>query len=104
MWKVYRLMAFNFLIGNKDDHAKFFAWSSFIYSDGNWHLAPAYDLLPSDGINGFRTTSIHNSIEPTDEDLFALAVKYGLDRKEAVAIFETMRSIIGKNPFLTAVK
>lgn len=66
MWKVYRLMVFNYLIDNKDDHAKNFA---FIYRDGDWHFAPAFDLLPSDGINGFRTTSINDKIEPTKEDI-----------------------------------
>ena len=70
LWKVYRLMLFNYLIGNKDDYAKNFA---FIHRDGDWHFAPAYDLLPSDGINGFRTTSINDKIEPTKEDLFAVA-------------------------------
>ena len=77
IWKVYRLMVFNYLIDNKDDHAKNFA---FIYRDDDWHFAPAYDLLPSDGINGLRTTSINDSIEPTKEDLFAVAVKVGLDK------------------------
>ncbi len=75
IWKVYRLMVFNYLIDNKDDHAKNFA---FIYRDDDWHFAPAYDLLPSDGINGLRTTSINDSIEPTKEDLFAVAVKGGV--------------------------
>lgn len=51
--KAYRLMVFNYLIGNKDDYVKNFA---FIYRDGNWHFAPVYNLLPNDGINGFRTT------------------------------------------------
>lgn len=92
MWKVYRLMAFNYLIDNKDDHAKNFA---FIHRDGDWHFAPAYDLLPSDGINGFRTTSINDSIEPTKEDLFTAAAKAGLNKKEASEIFEKMRSAIG---------
>lgn len=72
-------MVFSYLIDNKDDHAKNFA---FIYRDGEWHFAPAYYLLPSDGINGFRTTSINDNIEPTNEDLFAVAVKTGLNRKE----------------------
>lgn len=91
MWKVYRLMVFNYLIDNKDDHAKNFA---FVYRDGDWHFAPAYDLLPSDGINGFRTTSINNSIEPSEEDLFAVAVKAGLNKKEAMEIFEETRQKI----------
>ncbi|WP_418425926.1 type II toxin-antitoxin system HipA family toxin [Alistipes sp.] len=94
LWKVYRLMVFNYLINNKDDHAKNFA---FIYRDGNWHFAPAYDLLPSDGINGFRTTSINDSIEPTKDDIFTVAVKAGLNRKEIVEVFERMRNIILKS-------
>ena len=88
LWKVYRLMVFNYLIGNKDDHAKNFA---FIYRDGDWHFSPAYDLLPSDGINGYKTTSINDRIEPSKEDLFAVAVKAGLDKREAVGIFEKMQ-------------
>lgn len=91
MWKVYRLMVFNFLIGNKDDHAKNFA---FIYRDDDWHLSPAYDLLPSNGINGFRTTSINDNIEPTKEDLFAVAFKAGLNKKEAIAEFKRIEKII----------
>ncbi len=94
MWKVYRLMVFNYLNDNKDDHAKNFA---FIYCDGDWHFAPAYDLLPSDGINGFRTTSINDSIEPTKEDLFAVAVKAGMDRKKTIVEFARIEKYIRGN-------
>lgn len=87
LWKVYRLMVFNYLIGNKDDHAKNFA---FIYRDGDWRFSPAYDILPSDGISGFRTTSINDSIEPCREDLIAVAVKAGLNGKEAEAVYDSM--------------
>lgn len=91
LWRVYRLMVFNYLIDNKDDHAKNFA---FIYQNGDWQLSPAYDLLLSEGINGYRTTSINNNIEPSKEDLFALATKAGLDKKEAIETFNEMRTII----------
>lgn len=91
LWKVYRLMVFNYLIENKDDHAKNF---SFIYRNDNWHLSPAYDLLPSNGMNGFHTTSINDNIAPTSDDLIAVAVKAGLNRKEALVIFEDMKNII----------
>lgn len=93
LWKVYRLMVFNYLIGNKDDHAKNF---SFLYRNGDWHFAPAYDLLPCDGINGYRTTSINDSIEPRKEDLLAVAQKAGLDKKEAEAVFEGMKRIVNQ--------
>ena len=88
LWKLYRLMVFNYLIENKDDHAKNF---SFIYRNDNWHLSPAYDLLPSSGMNGFHTTTINDNIMPTSDDLIAVAVKVGLNRKEALQIFEEMK-------------
>lgn len=91
LWKVYRLMVFNYLIGNKDDHAKNFA---FIYRDGAWHFAPAFDLLPSDGINGYRTTSINDSIEPTESDILSVAEKSGLDKVMAKQIYDKSREII----------
>ena len=66
-----------------------------VYRDGEWHFAPAYDLLPSDGINGFRTTSINDKIEPKKEDLFAVAEKSGLDKKEMVEIFDEIMKLSG---------
>ena len=84
----------NYLIENKDDHAKNFA---FIYRDGEWHFSPAFDILPSDGMNGFHTTSINDCIEPTKDDLIAVAVKAGLNKKEAEEIFLSMKSDIKKS-------
>lgn len=89
LWKVYRLMTFNYLIENKDDHAKNF---SFVYRNGDWHLSPAYDLLSSYGINGFHTTSINDNIAPTKEDLITVASNAGLNKKEALLIFEEMKN------------
>lgn len=93
LWRIYRLMCFNYLIGNKDDHAKNF---SFIFDGSKWRLSPAYDLLPSDGIGGFHTTSINDCVTPRDSDLMALAVKAGLDQKKAVRVLEEMRITIQK--------
>ena len=91
MWKLYRLMVFNFLIGNKDDHAKNFA---FLYVNNEWKLAPAYDILPSDGINGYHTTTINDSVEPTKDDLLAVAAKAGLDKVRALKEFDNIFSIV----------
>lgn len=79
------------MIGNKDDHAKNF---SFIYKNGEWRLSPAYDLLPSDGMNGYHTTSFADCIEPTDNDVLKVAEQSGLDRKKANKILKDMRGII----------
>ncbi|MGB4415534.1 MAG: type II toxin-antitoxin system HipA family toxin [Paludibacter sp.] len=93
-WKLYRLMVFNFLIGNKDDHAKNFA---FKLLNNEWHLTPAFDVLPSDGIRGYHTTSINNTITPVKEDLIAVAEKSGLERTKAIAIFNEMESLIANH-------
>lgn len=44
--KMYRLMCFNVLAHNRDDHSKNFA---FLYDEtrGKWSLSPAYDLTYS---------------------------------------------------------
>lgn len=94
MWKLFKVMAFNYLIENKDDHAKNF---SFIYRDGDWHFAPAYDILPSDGINGFHTTSFNDSIRPDENDVFAVAAKAGLDIGKAKNLFYEIQSVVQNN-------
>lgn len=91
MWKVYRLMVFNYLIDNKDDHAKNFA---FVYRNGQWRFSPAYDVLPGNGMNGFHTTSINDKIEPEKDDLIAVAVNAGLNKKEAEVIFQSIKDLL----------
>lgn len=88
LWKVFKLMCFNYLIGNKDDHAKNFA---FLYENEEWHLAPAFDILPSTGIGGYHTTSFNNAINPTDQNLLTLARKFSLPDKDAREVLENMR-------------
>lgn len=91
LWKVYRLMVFNYLIGNKDDHAKNFA---FIRRDDGWHFAPAFDLLPGGGMNGYHTTSVNDRIEPVREDFLSLAERAGLDIKVASAVYDRMAATV----------
>lgn len=89
--KIFRLMSFNYLIGNKDDHAKNF---SFIYNNNKWEFAPGYDLLPSDGMNGYHSTSINDKITPVDDDLITLATKFGLDANESKRTLSEMRALV----------
>ena len=44
--------------------------------------------------DGFHTTSINDSIRPTKNDIIDLAVKNGLNKKEAELIFERMFDIM----------
>jgi len=93
VWKVFRLMCFNYLIGNKDDHAKNFA---FLCEDGIWRFAPAFDILPSEGIGGYHTTSFNNSIIPNDSDLIAIAKQSGIREKDASITLQSMRDTLNK--------
>ncbi len=87
----------NNLIDNKDDHAKNFA---FILLDGEWKPAPAFDILTSDGINEYHTTSINDSIISTKQDLLAVAEKVGLETKKGTEIYNEMFDIINSSPIV----
>lgn len=47
-------------------------------------------------MNGFRTTSINDSIEPSKDDVIAVAIKAGLNKKEAEDIYEKIKKIISE--------
>jgi len=84
-YKLFRLMIFNVLTGNKDDHAKNF---SFLYQSGKWKLSPAYDLVPSEGFNGNHATTIAGKGNPERKDLFKVASETGLNLKRVQNIFD----------------
>lgn len=80
--ELFRRMAFNVLTENKDDHAKNF---SFICRDGDWCLAPAYDLtLCSTGYNNEHATSVNNQGLPTIEDLLVVGEGIHIPRKKGL--------------------
>ena len=85
--EMFRLMVFNILISNRDDHAKNF---SFQWIDGMWKLSPAYDLLPSSGFNGYHTTTINGKGEPMFADMLAVATEIGLSKQSAIQIIEEL--------------
>lgn len=85
--EMFRLMVFNVLISNMDDHAKNF---SFQWINGEWRLSPAYDLLPSSGFNGYHTTTINGKGEPTVADIIAVATQIGLSKQQATNIIEEL--------------
>jgi serine/threonine-protein kinase HipA len=92
VYKLFRLMLFNVLIGNKDDHARNF---SFSYIDGQWQLSPAYDLLPSHGFNGYHTTTINGQGAPARNDIIALAGNLKLDMNRIRKMIKIMEETTG---------
>lgn len=87
--KMFRLMVFNVIGKNKDDHAKNF---SFIYQNERWSVSPAYDLVPSDGFNGQHTTTVLGQGLPKEKDMLELAEQTGLDLKRAKQILEQVKA------------
>lgn len=84
---------FNFVIGNKDDHAKNF---SFVMDGlGQWHLSPAYDLLPSGGFE--HTTSILGiGRNPTRDHFKRLGEKFDMRPADVETILtEVDEALIG---------
>ena len=94
VYALFRLMVFNVIIKNRDDHAKNF---SFQLINKKWKLSPAYDLLPSSGFNGFHTTTVNNSGSPTIRDLMTVAEVVGLDKKRANEIIQIVNERVKKH-------
>lgn len=90
VFALFRLMMFNIIISNRDDHAKNF---SFQYVKHQWKFAPAYDLLPSYGFNGFHTTTINGQGEPTIKDIMQVARDIGISMAKANMIMEEVIEI-----------
>lgn len=86
--KMFRLMVFNVLIGNKDDHSKNF---SFIYRDNKWQLSPAYDLLPSYGFNDNHTTTVNGKGNPSIDDCLEVAKICSFPEKMARRVVDFVR-------------
>lgn len=92
--KMYRLMCFNVFAHNRDDHSKNF---SYLYNENRaiWTLSPAYDLTYSYSIGGEHATCVNgNGKNPGMEDLIAVGVAYGIEKKKAEAIAKEIFEIV----------
>lgn len=81
--QLYRLMCFNVLAHNRDDHSKNF---SFLYDESKkeWHLSPAYDLTYSSSFNGEHATTINGEGKnPSLDDILNVAKNIGIKEKQA---------------------
>ena len=103
--QMYRIMCFNILTHNRDDHTKNF---SFLYTDDNgWRLAPAYDLTYSDTYWGEQTTSVcGKGKDISEKDLIKVGIDAGLSKAFCVECLneiqdkiEVLGQYIGKNNF-----
>ena len=82
--QMFRLMVFNIIADNKDDHARNF---SFICDDGSWSLAPAYDLTYSpSGTRGEHATSVMYAGNPSLDNVLAAGTGIRIPRKRCMEI------------------
>ena len=103
--QMYRIMCFNILTHNRDDHTKNF---SFLYTDDNgWRLAPAYDLTYSDTYWGEQTTSVcGKGKDISGKNLIKVGTDAGLSKAFCVECLneiqdkiEVLGQYLGKNNF-----
>lgn len=94
---LFRLMAFNVLAHNRDDHAK--QLSFLLDRAGGWTLAPAYDLTFSRGPGGEHTTSVAGEGRaPSTEAMLKVGDAAGLKRGKAGEILEQTRLAVRRWP------
>lgn len=92
--KMFRLMCFNVFSHNRDDHSKNF---SFLYDDGKWSVAPAYDLVYADGMGGEHATMVDGEgRNPTAAHILSVAKKAGLEDRRAKEIMEEVEAAVKK--------
>jgi len=85
--QAFRMMVFNVLAKNRDDHSKNFSFLMDEY--GEWRLAPAYDLTYSQGINGEHTTSVSGEGRaPTKTHMLKVGETVGLKQGAMEAMIE----------------
>lgn len=88
LMSIFRLAAFNALIGNTDDHLKNFAM---LHDAGGWRLAPCYDLLPD---VAHRTEHVLRfglrGNRPDFQALIELGRQAGLSSDRAISVLVTV--------------
>jgi serine/threonine-protein kinase HipA len=81
----FRLMVFNIMAHNRDDHAKNFAFM--IDQQGAWRLTPAYDLTFSFGPSGEHSMTVAGEgREPGLDQIRRLGEGAGLSRREVAEV------------------
>ena len=86
--KLFRLMVFNAVTHNRDDHGRNFA---FLMDEatGDWSLSPAYDLTFSRGPNGWHSTTLDGEgCVPTRAVCVRLAESVGIPQAQADRVIE----------------
>ena len=97
--KCFRLMVFNVLSYNRDDHGRNFAFM--MDSGGKWSFAPPYDLMYSYGPGGEHSTSVAGEGgHPSTKEFNKLADLSCVTRPESEVIIGEVRESVSQWPKL----
>ena len=95
--QAFRRMVFNVLTHNRDDHVK--NVSFLMNRQGEWRLAPAYDLVFSEGPYGHHTMAVAGEAErPGDADMLRVAETGDVDPRRAREILQEVEQAVGEWP------
>lgn len=95
--QAYRRMVFNVLGYNRDDHVKNFSFR--MQDEGEWELAPAYDLIYSSGPGGEHSMTVAGEGKaPSRRHLLAVAEGSGVSAGEATSILESVLGAVERWP------
>lgn len=91
--EMFRRMVFNVIAGNRDDHTK--QHSFLMNANGEWRLAPAYDLTFSPGPGGQRYVWVADEgrdVKP--EHIYKVAESQDIDKRKAASIISEVRAAV----------
>ncbi len=93
--RAFRLMVFNILAHNRDDHVKNFAF--IMNHEGEWSLSPAYDLTYSPGPGGEHSmTVLGEGKTPKKSDVYSIGEKHGMKKREIGLIVEAVSDAVNR--------
>jgi serine/threonine-protein kinase HipA len=91
--QLYRRVAFNVVVGNRDDHLRNHA---FIREPSGWRLSPAYDINPSPFKVEHTLTLDGANAAPDLATVLSTAELYRLERSQAQGIVEQVKATVSK--------
>ncbi len=93
----FQRMAFNILASNRDDHTRQQAY--LMTEDGDWHLAPAFDLTYAVGPGGEHYMDVEGEgRNPSRAHVLRLGSRHGLGDKAVDEVIESVRAALADWP------
>jgi len=95
--EAFRRLAFNVFAHNRDDHVKNVSY--LMDRAGVWRLAPAYDLVFSEGPAGQHSMAVAGEAShPTERDMLRVAEACDVDARRGRAIISEVRDAVREWP------